>query len=188
MRDTNKIGLAMVLAGVLLAPSADAAEFTLTSPDLKPGGTIADEQVFNGFGCHGSNISPALFWSNAPEGTKSFGLTVYDPDAPTGSGWWHWLVFNIPSDSHGLKRGAGNPRSNTVTPPGLVQSRTDFDQSGYGGPCPPVGDKPHRYQFTLFALKTATLPLDANSSAAKVGFYLRQNMLGNATLQGYYGR
>ncbi|CAK0779998.1 DLP12 prophage; periplasmic protein YbcL [Gammaproteobacteria bacterium] len=178
---------AILLTGLLLATTATAVEFTLTSPELKPDAMIANEQVFKGFGCQGSNISPELTWQGAPKGTKSFGLTVYDPDAPTGSGWWHWVIFNIPADTTGLKKGAGDAKGKQ-TPAEVVQSRTDFGQVGYGGPCPPVGDKPHRYQFTIFALKTEKLPLDENTPAAMVGFYLRQNRLGTATLQGLFGR
>ncbi len=177
----------LTLTGLLLTTPTNAAEFTLTSPDLKPNATLSDEQVFNGFGCHGGNVSPALNWSDAPKGTQGFGLMVYDPDAPTGSGWWHWVVFNLPATQTGLPKGAGTLNSKQA-PVGAIQSRTDFGQAGYGGPCPPVGNKPHRYQFTVFALKTATLPLDANAPAAMVGFYLHQNALGMATLQGYYGR
>src|SRR6266571_4858543 len=109
----------------------------------KPGATIAEAQVFKGFGCEGKNVSPSLAWRNAPAGTKSFAITVYDPDAPTGSGWWHWIVFDIPADVTSLPAGVGNPASGQ-TPKGAVQSKNDFGKPGYGGPCPPQGDKPHR--------------------------------------------
>src|SRR5450631_1773434 len=122
---------AVVLGGLTSAGAASA--LTLTSPDIKPGATIADEQVFNSFGCTGKNISPALSWSGAPQGTKSFALSVYDPDAPTGSGFWHWVVFNIPAGVTGLAKGAGDPKSGAA-PKGAVQSRTDFGVPGYGGP------------------------------------------------------
>ena len=177
----------ITVLGLLLSATVAAEEFTLTSPAINSGNKIANEQVFHGFGCQGSNISPELSWQHAPQETKSFALTVYDPDAPTGSGWWHWVLFNIPADVTSLKKGAGDPKSENL-PFGAVQSRTDFGQIGYGGPCPPVGDKPHRYQFTIFALKTDLLPLDENTPAAMVGFYLRKNSLGTAMIQGYYGR
>lgn len=163
------------------------AEFSLTSPDIKPGATINDEQVFNGFGCAGKNISPEIKWSDAPAGTKSFAVTVYDRDAPTGSGWWHWVIFNISADVSGLAKNAGDPKSG-LAPAGSIQSRTDFGKPGYGGPCPPAGDKPHRYEFSVYALKTATLPLDADASGAMVGFYLQQNMLKKALLRAQYKR
>jgi len=177
----------LVIAVSLTATVASAAGFTLTSPEIKPNGQISTEQVFKGFGCTGDNVSPALSWHGAPKGTKSFAVTVYDPDAPTGSGWWHWVVFNLPADSTGLKMGAGDPKAGLL-PAGAVQSRTDYGQTGYGGPCPPVGDKPHHYIFTVYALKLDKLPLDENSPAAMVGYYLHQNMLGKAVLRGRYGR
>ncbi|MBI5330186.1 MAG: YbhB/YbcL family Raf kinase inhibitor-like protein [Betaproteobacteria bacterium] len=178
---------ALFVSTTLLAAQVCAGGFTLTSPEIKPGARIAEAQVFRGFGCEGGNVSPALAWQGAPQGTKSFAVTVYDPDAPTGSGWWHWLVFNLPADATGLKPGAGDPKSG-LAPAGAVQSRTDFGQPGYGGPCPPVGDKPHRYLFTVHALKVDKLPLDENAPAAMVGYFLNQNALGKAVLRGRYGR
>ncbi|HLQ25130.1 MAG TPA: YbhB/YbcL family Raf kinase inhibitor-like protein [Acidiferrobacterales bacterium] len=147
---------------------------------------MAEEQVFNGFGCQGKNISPALEWSSAPRGTKSFAVTVYDPDAPTGSGWWHWVIFNLPANTKGLVKNAGDPHA-SLAPQGSVQSRTDFGKTGYGGPCPPPG-KPHRYHFTVFALKTDKLPLDENAPGAMVGFYLNQNVIQKTTLTAKYSR
>lgn len=176
-----------ILLSLALPLVTSAAEFSIRSPEVKPDAKIANEQVFKGFSCQGDNISPEIHWYHAPEGTKSFALTVYDPDAPTGSGWWHWVIFNIPENITELKKGAGNPQ-NRLAPPGAIQSRTDFGKNGYGGPCPPLGDSPHRYQFTVYALKAEELPLDENASAAMVGFYLHKNMLGTAMVQGYYGR
>ena len=177
----------MLLILLLSTNAAFAGNFTVSSPQVKNGGRVADEQVFNGFGCQGSNISPALQWKNAPAGTKSFAVTVYDPDAPTGSGWWHWVIFNIPANTTGLVKGAGNPATRTA-PAGSTQSRTDYGKPGYGGPCPPVGDRPHRYQFTVYALKTANIALDANSPAAMVGYYLHQNLIEKAVLMAKYKR
>ncbi len=162
-----------------------AGGFTLKSPDLS--GQLKMEQVYNGFGCSGKNISPELEWSNAPKGTKSFAITVYDPDAPTGSGWWHWLVFNIPSSVHSLPRGAGNPSAHLL-PKGAVQSRTDFGKPGYGGACPPAGDRPHRYIFTVYALDVQKLPLNADSAPALIGFMLEKHAIAKASLISYYGR
>lgn len=179
--------LVAIAVGSLLFTQALAAEFVVRSPDIKPGGKISEEQVFNGFGCQGGNISPALDWSGAPAGTQSYAVTVYDPDAPTGSGWWHWVVFNIPASAKGLSKGAGYARGASL-PPGSIQSRTDFGQPGYGGPCPPTGDKPHRYTFTVHALKVDKLPLDADSPAAMVGYFLHQNTLKKAVLNAQYGR
>ena len=172
---------------LLTAEVALADSFAVTSPQLQEGGFGGDEQVFNGFGCEGKNISPALQWEGAPPGTRSYAITVYDPDAPTGSGWWHWVIFNIPANVTSLEKGAGDPLAG-YTPPGSVQSRTDFGAPGYGGPCPPAGDKPHRYRFTVHALKTDKLPLDENAPAAMVGFYLYQSLIEKAALEVEYGR
>ena len=177
--------LATLLIGVLGATSG-ANALSLTSPDIKPGAKIADEQVFNSFGCAGKNISPALAWSGAPKNTKSFALSVFDPDAPTGSGFWHWVVFNIPADVSSLDKGAGDPKG-AASPKGAVQSRTDFGAPGYGGPCPPTGDKPHRYIFTIFALDVDKIDADENASAAFVGFNLHFHTLAKATLTGVWG-
>lgn len=167
--------------------AVSAAEFTLTSPQLKPDGRFAEEQLFNGFGCQGGNLSPELNWRSAPAGTQSYAVTMYDLDAPTGSGWWHWVIFNIPANTHGLVKNAGNPGAG-LAPVGSVQSRTDFGKAGFGGACPPVGDKPHRYQITVYALKRDKLPLDENTPAAMVGFYLHQNVIQRAVLNVQHAR
>ncbi len=173
----------------LSAGAAVAQTMTLTSPDMAEGATIANEQVFKGFGCTGGNVSPALSWSGAPEGTKSFAVTIYDPDAPTGSGWWHWVVYNLPAGTNSLPKNAGDP-AKKLMPEGAVQSRTDFGAPGYGGPCPPPGRKPHHYHITVFALDVDKLPnaKDEQASAALVGFDLHFHTLAKATLTGIYGR
>ncbi len=170
---------------VLIAGAAYAQEFTLSSDQI--GGQLTIEQVFMGFGCVGKNISPELKWSNAPKATKSFAVTVYDPDAPTGSGWWHWVIFNIPADVHELKTGAGDP-TKKLAPAGSVQSMTDYGKPGFGGACPPIGDKPHRYIFTVFALDVPKLDLDEKAGAAYVGFNLNAHAIGKASMLSYYGR
>jgi Raf kinase inhibitor-like YbhB/YbcL family protein len=185
-------GAALIMAALLssalgeAAPPPAAGTFTLSSPDLKAGGKIAEAQVFNGFGCSGANVSPALTWSNPPAGTQSFALMVHDPDAPTGSGWWHWIVYNIPVATTSLASDAGNTR-NMLLPGGAVQARTDFGTSGYGGPCPPPG-KPHHYYFRLYALKVPKLDIPKDASAALIGFNVRAQALGSAELMGLYGR
>lgn len=181
-----------LLAAVTLAaaqtPKAGGGggKFTLSSPDLAEGKTIAAAQVFNGFGCSGGNISPALSWSNPPAGTKSFALLVHDPDAPTGSGWWHWVVYNIPASATSLPAGAGDPKKNLM-PAGAMQGRTDFGTAGYGGPCPPPG-KPHRYYFRLYALKVEKLDVPADATPALIGFNVNFASLGKVELMGLYGR
>jgi Raf kinase inhibitor-like YbhB/YbcL family protein len=172
---------------VLPATTLAAAAFELRSTDLSAEAPIATLQVANGFGCSGGNLSPALIWSDPPVGTRSLAVTLYDPDAPTGSGWWHWLVFNLPANTRSLPTGAGEA-SGTKLPAGAVQSRTDVGAHGYFGPCPPVGDKPHRYIVTVHALKVDQLPLQPDSSGAMVGFFLNANSLGKATLTARYGR
>lgn len=179
--------LCFLLLFVLVAAQVYAEDFILTSPKLVPGGGLGQEQLFNGFGCTGGNISPELNWSGEPSGTKSFAVTVYDPDAPTGSGWWHWVMFNIPATVHKLVENSGQPANGTA-PAGSVQSRTDFGGTGYGGACPPAGDKPHRYRFTVWALDVDALPFDKDASGAMVGFFLHQHQLGHAEVMVSYGR
>ncbi|MFK7756861.1 MAG: YbhB/YbcL family Raf kinase inhibitor-like protein [Flavobacteriales bacterium] len=159
--------------------------FTLNSSDL--GGEATIQEEFNGFGCTGENLSPQLSWENAPEGTKSFAITMYDPDAPTGSGWWHWLVFDIPVETTELSSGAGNVQLNKM-PEGVVQSITDYGTKGYGGPCPPEGHGVHQYIITVYALKTENLGLDENANAAVVGYHLWNNTLAKASIITYYER
>lgn len=178
-------GLAL-LAGLLVQVVAQG-EFRVSSPAFTPGGTLKMEQVYNGFGCTGANISPELSWTGAPAGTKSFAVTMYDPDAPTGSGWWHWIIYNIPASVTKLEAGTGDPKTNKA-PAGSVQGRTDFGTPGYGGPCPPQGDKPHRYVFTVFALKVDKLDLPADATGALIGFNLNANALAKATVTAMYGR
>jgi Raf kinase inhibitor-like YbhB/YbcL family protein len=161
-----------------------ADQFELTSTDIKPGSTIGDTFVFNGFGCTGQNVSPPLAWSGAPAGAKGYVLTVYDPDAPTGSGWWHWVVYDIPATTTSLAKGAGKPGKE---PAGAKQARNDFGAPGYGGPCPPKGDKPHRYIFTLYAVNTDKLQVPANPTPALVGFVTHFATIGKASFTAHYG-
>ena len=164
-----------------------ASDFKLMSPEIKAGSTMAKSFEYNGFGCSGENKSPALKWSGAPKGTKSFAVTMYDPDAPTGSGWWHWVVINIPADVTGLVDDAGAQSSATL-PQGAVQGRTDYGVAGWGGTCPPPGDKPHRYIFTVYALKTDKIAVPADASAALTGYMIHANMISKASFTAKYGR
>lgn len=159
--------------------------FTLESTDI--GGQLSMKEVFNGFGCTGGNVSPALAWKNVPKGTKSFGLTVYDPDAPTGSGWWHWVVFNIPASATSLPSDAGDA-TKALMPKGAVQSMTSYGKGGFGGACPPVGDRAHRYIFTVYALDVDALDLDASATPALVGYMLNAHAIEKASMISYYGR
>jgi len=173
------------LATCSVAVHAD--EFSVFGPTVRPGARLAETHVFNGSGCNGRNRSPALTWKNPPMETKSFAVTMYDPDAPTGSGWWHWVVYNIPASTHGLLEGVGSADGRQL-PRGAVQGHTDFGIVGYGGACPPAGDKHHRYIITIHALKVEHLDLPPDASAAMVGFMLNANRLGIATLQASYSR
>jgi len=159
--------------------------FTLSSNTLGGEATINEE--FNGFGCTGENLSPQLSWKNAPEGTKSFAITMYDPDAPTGSGWWHWVVFDIPLSVNELVSGAGDT-TKKLTPEGVIQGITDYGATGYGGPCPPEGHGLHQYIITVYALTTEQLGLDQNTNPAVVGYYLWNNTLAKASIVTYYQR
>jgi Raf kinase inhibitor-like YbhB/YbcL family protein len=195
------VAMAAALAtGAGAAPAADTpaakaaapavkkskSKLALVSPDIGQGKTMSEDQVFNSFGCKGKNISPELHWSGAPEGTKSFALMVHDPDAPTGSGFWHWVVYDIPAGVDHLPAEAGDPKKPGL-PKGAVQGRTDFGTVGYGGPCPPPGT-PHHYHFKLFALKVPKLEVPADATAAMIGFNVNANKLAEADLVGLYGR
>jgi hypothetical protein len=163
--------------------------FTVSSNSFKDGDYLANDFILSadfGFGCAGGNKSPHLKWAGAPAGTKSFAVTCFDPDAPTGSGFWHWLVVNIPSDVSELATGAGSAGGNL--PVGSLQTRTDFGAPGYGGPCPPEDDHPHRYLFTVFAVNADKLPVAADTSAAVVGFNLHFATLAKTEIMGLFKR
>jgi Raf kinase inhibitor-like YbhB/YbcL family protein len=172
--------------GLLGAGTANAAGLSFWSTDIKNNGIIADEQVAGIFGCKGGDVSPALAWKGAPAKTKSFAVTVYDPDAPTGSGFWHWVVFNLPPTTTSIPKGAGDPAKNAM-PAGTIQSRTDFGVPGYHGPCPPPGPA-HHYWFSLYAVDIPAIEgADANTSAAVIGFNLHFHTLAKARFVGLYG-
>ena len=178
----------LLAAGMIGAATlAQATGFQLTSPDIKAGAMIPKIFEFNGFGCSGENKSPALKWSGAPKGTKSFAVTVYDPDAPSGSGWWHWMVINIPADVTELKPDAGAVGGANL-PKGASHARIDYGVAGWGGVCPPQGDKPHRYIFTVHALELDKLDVPADATAALTGFMINGNSLGKASFTARYGR
>ncbi|MGP1684620.1 MAG: YbhB/YbcL family Raf kinase inhibitor-like protein [Giesbergeria sp.] len=161
--------------------------FTLDSPDIPAGGSVPAHFEFDGFGCSGRNESPALHWSGAPDGTKSFALTVYDPDAPSGSGWWHWFVIDIPAGTKALAPNVG-AKGGVSLPQGARQIRNDYGAYAWGGLCPPPGDKPHRYIFTVHALGVDKLDIPDDASAALAGFMVNANTLGKACFTSTYGR
>lgn len=176
----------IMIAGALLfiTGTAMADEFRLKSTDIAEGKELPNAQLFKGMGCEGGNTSPQLSWENAPAGTKSLVVTAYDPDAPTGSGFWHWVVFNIPASVTQLDGDAGSGKG---LPAGAVQSRTDFGVPGFGGACPPPGAV-HRYVFKVAALKVEKLDLPIETSAAMVGFMTNANALGSASITTVYAR
>tara|TARA_R110002126_G_scaffold43572_8_gene125076 strand:- start:326 stop:874 length:549 start_codon:yes stop_codon:yes gene_type:complete len=176
-----------ITAIVLLCTTTIFAQKTFTLSSKNLGGQATKLEEFNGFGCSGENSSPQLSWSNAPEGTKSFAITMYDPDAPTGSGFWHWVVFDIPANVSELIKNAGNVSLN-LAPKGAIQSTTDYGIKGFGGPCPPEGHGYHEYIITVFALKTDKLGLNDSINPAIVGFNLWNQTLAKASIVMYYKR
>ena len=163
---------------------------TVRSESFNEGERLGVDHVLSeafGFGCTGKNLSPHLSWSDVPEGTESFAVTCFDPDAPTGSGFWHWVVANIPPSVTELPLGAGDPEAGKM-PDGALEVRTDFGKPGYGGPCPPEGVNIHRYIFTVHAVGMKSLPVTADTSAAVVGFYLNFNTIEKASLIGMFRR
>lgn len=172
-----------ILLAALMTSSLMADNFTLMSDDLQ--GQLSKAQEFNSFGCSGENKSPQLLWKDAPKGTKSFAITVYDKDAPTGSGWWHWLVINIPSSTNSIST---NASAKGKLPKGAIETMTDYGSASFGGACPPKGDKAHMYMFTIYALDVEKLDVNEKSDSALVGYMINQHVLAKSSLVSYYGR
>lgn len=170
---------------LLSAPAFAKTPFVVSSADFVPNKTVNNNNMLNSFGCTGNNVSPQISWSGAPKGTKSFVLTMYDPDAPTGSGWWHWVAYNIPSTVSGFAAGASADGTLNAA---IVQAPNDGGDPHYGGPCPPKGDKPHRYIFTLRALSVDKTPLPVNASPALVGAMTRANTIAKTSFMVKVGR
>jgi Raf kinase inhibitor-like YbhB/YbcL family protein len=157
--------------------------FQAWSKSLKPGETVPSNYLFSS--CGGKNISPSLEWAGAPSGTKSFAVTVFDPDAPTDHGWWHWAVLNIPASVHKIDEGAS---SEGKLPRNAIELVTDFGDAHYGGPCPPKGDKPHRYIFTVYAIKKEKLEVSRSVKAESIKKSIEENSLDKASFTVEYGR
>ena len=193
--------VATLVAGLVAgAAKADQGGFAASSPDL-PSSAFRTEFTLHAFGCSGTNVSPAVEWRNVPSGTRSFALQVRDENAAAGSPFWHWTVYNIPAKATGLARGAGNvggslplPAFNGVND--FVDTNATGANGAYGGPCPPAGDKPHRYVFAVYAL--AVDDIDAAAGIPKTGspdlysFVLKKmlgdKVLGKASFTAVYGR
>lgn len=171
----------------LIGSSYNVSALTLMSKDIAQATPLDNAQVFQGFGCKGDNISPELSWSNVPKGTKSFALMAYDPDAPTGSGWWHWQMVNISSEVNQIRGGAGDINKK-IAPEGSRQLKNDYGVLGYGGACPPEGDGIHRYQFTLHALSVEHLDLPEDPSGALTGYMVNAHTIASATIEATYQR
>ncbi|WP_267225871.1 YbhB/YbcL family Raf kinase inhibitor-like protein [Dyella silvae] len=171
--------VATLLSTTLFAFTAHAADFSLQVDGDH--GRLPASSSYHGYGCTGDNRAPAVHWQNAPAGTRGFALTVFDPDAPTGKGWWHWAVINLPASTTSLPAGA-------ALPTGAVTLRNDYGDTGWGGPCPPPGDPPHHYVFTLFALDVPGLDAPSGATAAWVEGAIRGHALGKAQTTLTYGR
>lgn len=154
---------------------------TLKSADVKNGDSLNPAQIFNLWGCSGTNLSPQLTWSDPPKGTKSFAVTMYDPDAPTGSGWWHWVMINIPANVNSLKEGAGNVSGQNL-PTGSSMVTNDFGFKGFGGACPPENAKPHHYTITVYALDVPTITIPFRASPAFAGYKILAHAIDKAVL------
>ncbi len=159
------------------------ATFQLSSPDLSEGDTLPQWARSGIAGAGGEDRSPALHWGGAPSGTKSFALTMYDPDAPTGSGWWHWAVYNIPADITFLPQDAGRPDAHLL-PAGAITLPNELRLERYLGAAPPAGHGEHRYVFTLSALDVERLDLPDGSTPAFLGFIFADHILARAQLTG----
>ena len=164
---------------------AHADGFTLESASFGPNTTLSKSLVYNQGKCKGDNTSPELHWSGAPEDTKSFAVTLFDPDAQNGAGFWHWILFDIDADTTSLEPGAGDTAGSDV-PPGSVTTKNQFGNFGYSGPCPPIDDDAHRYVFTVYALRVEKLGLGPDATPAMVKQALEANTIISASTQGLY--
>lgn len=180
----QKTSFAGLILAIAMTTTASAQDFTLSSTSIAEGAQLASTFVFTGFGCEGGNQSPQLSWSGVPAGTKSFAITAYDPDAPTGSGWWHWNAVNIPASVDSLELGASG---NGTMPEGTVEIVNDYGTTGFGGACPPPGEV-HRYVFSVHALSTERLELPDNASNALTGFMIGANTIQSARITAVYSR
>lgn len=167
---------------------AAAKTFELTSPAFKASTTIPHRHSYRGYGCDGDNVSPALHWSGAPSSTKSYALTTFDPDAMHGAGYWHWIVFDIPGKADGLAENAGAAGGGLLPKPAQL-GMTSFGTAAYGGPCPPVGDPPHHYIFTLYALDVNAVEGAGNKTTGpQLAALIKAHVIAKTQLVGRYGR
>lgn len=173
----------LIIAMLLAFSISYAGNFTLISNDLT--GQLTKKQEFNDFGCSGKNISPDLSWSDAPKETKSFAIIMYDKDAPTGSGWWHWSVFNIPATTTSIASNASNSK---LLPKGTMEGTNDYGLVGFGGACPPKGHGNHTYVITIHALDVADLGINEKTNQAVVGYKINSHTIQKSSIISYYER
>ena len=184
MRHTSNVFSVLLMS---VSATVFAGSLTLSSDDISQGEFMTKKHEYNGFGCSGDDLSPHLTWSNAPKGTKSFAITAYDPDAPTGSGWWHWQIVNIAKNVTEIKTGAGSTKQN-LAPKGSVQIKNDYGSQGFGGACPPSGHGVHHYRFTVHALSVEKLDLPEDASGALAGYMINANTIESSTIESLYKR
>lgn len=188
MHKSSKLLSAILLTSLIsFTTPALASTLTLSSKDITHGEFMDKAQEFTGFGCSGGDLSPHLKWSGVPKGTKSFAITAYDPDAPTGSGWWHWQLVNIPADTTEIATGAGSTMQK-LAPKGSMQIQNDYGSRGFGGACPPQGHGVHHYRFTIHALSVESLTLPEDASGALAGYMINANTIESSTIESLYKR
>jgi Raf kinase inhibitor-like YbhB/YbcL family protein len=177
-----KTNIMLLVAWALFCPISQAGEFKLQSPTWRNAGTVPGESLYSD--CGGKNISPPLSWVGAPTGTKSFAITLFDPDAPGGHGWWHWVLFDLGPNTQNLAAGTGSGRQ---LPAGSKQTRNDYGSLGYGGPCPPPGST-HRYVLAIAALDLPTLSVSAQAPPGQIAALIAKHTLAQASINVRYGR
>jgi Raf kinase inhibitor-like YbhB/YbcL family protein len=168
----------------LTSLSCFGKNFNLQSPDLKKNLNIGKKFIWNKDGCHGDNVSPSLTWKNPPKGTKSFAITVFDPDVKSGSGWWHWMIINIPAKTKSLNTGASKTK---LIPQNSIEIRNDFGEIGWGGPCPPPGET-HHYVFTIYALNRESIEYSPTTTPAHLGVELEKFLIKKTYFRVKYSR
>jgi Raf kinase inhibitor-like YbhB/YbcL family protein len=189
-----KTARSLAVAAALLAAASGQAQagskFALTSSDLPAGKSWNDKFIMNEMGCSGGNVSPALSWKGAPEGTKSFAIMMYDPFPVPESGWWHWVLFDIPPATTSLPTGAGSVGNEALLPAGAKHGLADGDapKAHYYGPCPDIGDPPHKYKITVYALKIDHIDVPPTATPADINYLAMTNALGKASITRPYQR